>query len=67
MASLPSDGSPAARGRASAHFSIRDDGDDKQETSTRQVSLVSSQHHFLAIVISYQFNITGIKTGPVQA
>ena len=41
MAALPSDGSPAARGRASAQFSIRDEADSKQETTTRQASNVS--------------------------
>ncbi|KAL2057826.1 hypothetical protein ABVK25_001443 [Lepraria finkii] len=43
MASIPSDGSPTACGRASAQFSIRDDADGKQETSTRQVSSTSKQ------------------------
>ena len=41
MAAQQSDGSPAARGRASAQFSIRDEADSKQETTTRQASNVS--------------------------
>ena len=41
MATQQSDGSPAARGRAPAQFSIREEADSKQESTTRQVSNVS--------------------------
>ncbi|KAK4696595.1 pumilio RNA-binding family, partial [Lecanoromycetidae sp. Uapishka_2] len=45
MASQPSDGSPAARGRTSAQFSILDEGNlgIKQDASTRQASSTSKQ------------------------
>lgn len=45
MATQTSDGSPAARGRASAPFSILDDENlgVKQDTSLRQASSVSAK------------------------
>ena len=46
MATQQSDGSPAARGRASAHFSIREEADSKQESTMRQVSNVSLPAQF---------------------
>ena len=64
MAAQQSDGSPAARGRASAQFSIRDEADNKQETTTRQASNVSLPSLFsnLMLIPHTDFEVWCCKT-----
>ena len=64
MAAQQSDGSPAARSRPSAQFSIRDEADGKQDTTTRQASNVSlpAQSSNLVLIRHTEFQVWCYKT-----